>query len=147
MKLDSMKPPAGRKYKRRIARGLGCGTGKTAGKGTKGQKARTGKGKPHPGYEGGQMPMFRRLPKRGFINIFATEYAEVNVGMLQKLEAGTVVTAELLQERNLIKKISGGIRVLGKGDLDKKLTVKAVHVSEGARKKIEQAGGTVEIIS
>jgi large subunit ribosomal protein L15 len=146
MQLDRFEAPRGRKWRKRVGRGLGSGNGKTAGKGGKGQTARTGKGKPRRGYEGGQMPMFRRIPKRGFNNIFAKTYAEINVGTLEKLESGTAVTAELLKEKGLIKKICAGIRVLGKGTLTKKLNVTATHVSAGAKTKIESAGGSVTLL-
>lgn len=146
MKLDKMQSPQGRKYKQRVGRGPGSGSGKTSGTGHGGQKTRSGKGKPRLGFEGGQMPKYRRLPKRGFKNIFAKVYTEVSVAKLEKLDNDTEVTAELLKEKGLINKINDGIRVLGNGELSKKLTVKAAHVTAGAKQKIEKAGGSVEIL-
>lgn len=146
MKLNEIKAPEGRKYAKRVGRGTGSGKGKTSGKGGKGQTARTGKGKPGVGYEGGQMPMYRRIPKRGFCNIFAKEFNEVAVCALEKFENGTVITAELLKQEKVIKNVKDGIRILGNGNITKKLTVKANHVTASAKEKIEKAGGTVEII-
>ncbi len=146
MKLSEIKAPSGRKYAKRVGRGPGSGTGKTSGKGGKGQTARTGKGKPRVGYEGGQMPMYRRIPKRGFCNIFAKKFNEVSLSALEQFDNGTVVTAELLKEAKVVKNIKDGIRILGNGDITKKLTVKANHVSASAKEKIEKAGGSVEII-
>ena len=129
----------------RRGRGHGSGNGKTAGKGHKGQKARSGYSR-RPGFEGGQMPLQRRVPKRGFNNIFATEYATVNVSELEKkFEAGETVDAQSLVESGLIKKTLDGIKVLGKGEITKALTVKVDAVSESAKAKIEAAGGTVEV--
>lgn len=119
--------------------------GKTSGKGHKGQKARSGSKK--NGFEGGQMPLARRLPKRGFTNIFAKEYTVVNVGELEKLENGTTVTAELLKKQGIISKIEkDGLKVLGRGELTKKLDVKAAKFSETAKKAIEAAGGSAEVV-
>lgn len=147
MKLHELKPAEGaRTTEKRLGRGTGSGLGKTSGRGHKGQKARSGGGV-RPGLEGGQMPLSRRLPKRGFTNIFAKEYAVVNVSDLETLEAGTVVTAELLKEKRIIKKINDGLKVLGNGELTKSLEVKALKVSKTAKEKIEAAGGKVEVIS
>lgn len=144
--LNELKPAAGSKSsKKRVGRGTGSGMGKTSTRGHKGQKARSGGGV-RPGFEGGQMPLARRLPKVGFVNIFAKEYAAVNVSELEKLDNGTIVTAELLKERNMIKKVNDGLKVLGNGDLTKKLTVKAVKFTKTAQSKIEAAGGTIEVI-
>ena len=146
MKLHELNAPAGaRKAVTRKGRGAGSGNGKTAGYGHKGQKARSGSKK--NGFEGGQMPLARRLPKRGFTNIFAKEYTVVNVGVLDKLENGTVVTAELLKEMGVISKIEkDGLKVLGRGELTKKLDVKAAKFSETAKKAIEAAGGSAEVL-
>ena len=146
MKLQELRPAEGSTQSvKRVGRGTGSGLGKTSGKGHKGQKARSGSKK--NGFEGGQMPLARRLPKRGFTNIFAKEYTVVNVGELEKLENGTTVTAELLKKQGIISKIEkDGLKVLGRGELTKKLTVKANAFSEGAKAKIEAAGGNVEVI-
>ncbi len=147
MKLHDLQPPKGSTHdKKRLGRGTGSGLGKTSGKGHKGQKARSGGGV-RPGFEGGQMPLVRRLPKRGFTNIFATRYAIINVGTLDKLADGTEVTLELLLQQRLLKKAESGLKILGNGELTKKLLVKAHKISETAREKIEKAGGTVEVIS
>ena len=146
MKLFELKPAEGSTTAaRRLGRGPGSGLGKTSGKGHKGAKARSGGGK-RPGFEGGQMPLTRQLPKRGFTNIFATEYATVNVGDLEVFENGTEVTVALLLEKKIVRKELDGLKVLGNGNLTKKLTVKAQKVSETAKAKIEAAGGTVEVI-
>lgn len=145
MKIHELKPAAGANSKaKRLGRGIGSGVGKTSGKGHKGQNARSGGGV-RPGFEGGQMPLTRRLPKRGFVNIFAKEYAVINVRDLEVLDSGTEVTAELLREKGIIKKINDGLKVLGNGTLTKKLTIKATKCSATAREKIEAAGGTVEV--
>ena len=146
MKLNELSPaPGSRKAAFRVGRGLGSGNGKTSGKGHKGQKARSGSKK--NGFEGGQMPLARRLPKRGFTNIFAKEYTVVNVGELEKLENGTTVTAELLKKQGIISKIEkDGLKVLGRGELTKKLDVKAAKFSETAKKAIEAAGGSAEVV-
>lgn len=146
MYIHELSPAAGStKDVKRIGRGHGSGWGKTAGKGHKGQNARSGGGV-RPGFEGGQMPLQRRVPKRGFNNIFATEYATVNVSDLEKkFEAGATVDAQSLVESGLIKKTLDGIKVLGKGEITKALTVKVDAVSESAKAKIEAAGGTVEV--
>ena len=146
MRLDELKPAEGSRFERkRIGRGIGSGTGKTSGKGHKGQNARSGGGV-RPGFEGGQMPLYRRLPKRGFTNIFAKQYVAVNVAELERFENGTEVTAELLKEVGVISKIKDGVKVLGRGELTKKLTVKVAKFSESAKEKIDKAGGKAEVI-
>ena len=134
------------KNRKRIGRGPGSGTGKTSGKGHKGQNARSGGGV-RPGFEGGQLPLYRRLSKRGFNNYnFRTVYATVNVSDLEKFDEGTVVDIELLKKSGLVKKELDGVKVLGNGELSKKLTVKANKFSETAKEKIENVGGTTEVI-
>ena len=147
MKLHELSPAAGStKAHKRIGRGAGSGQGKTAGKGHKGQKARAGRGM-RPGFEGGQMPLQRRLPKRGFNNIFRTEMAIVNVAALDKaFEAGETVTVDALVEKGLVKKVLDGVKVLGNGELTKALTVQANAFSETAKQKIEALGGKAEVI-
>ena len=147
MKLHELSPAEGsKKDVKRIGRGPASGQGKTAGKGHKGQKARAGRG-PRPGFEGGQMPLQRRVPKRGFNNIFAKEIAIVNVADLEeRFEDGAVVDAAALIEAGLVKKELDGIKILAHGDLTKKLTVKVNAFSEAAKAKIEAAGGTAEVI-
>lgn len=146
MKLCELSPaPGSVKDPKRKGRGHATGNGKTAGRGHKGQKARSG-GSVRPGFEGGQMPLYRRLPKRGFVNIFAKKYVSINVSQLEKFENGTEVTAELLKESGVISKICDGVVVLGRGELTKKLTVKAVRFSESAAKKITAVGGKYEVI-
>lgn len=147
MKLHELQPNYGSvKVSKRVGRGPGSGNGKTAGKGHKGQNARSGGGV-RPGFEGGQLPLFRRLSKRGFNNYnFKTVYATVNVGDLERFEEGTVVTPELLKETGLIKKELDGVKVLGNGELTKKLTVKAAKFSDAAKTKIENIGGKTEVI-
>lgn len=146
MKLHELSPSEGsRKNAFRVGRGHGSGNGKTAGKGHKGQNARSGGGV-RPGFEGGQMPIYRRLPKRGFNNIFAKEYVSVNVEQLNKLENGAEVTAEALKEAGIISKICDGVVILGRGELTKKLTVKAKRFSKTAAEKIEAAGGKAEVV-
>ena len=146
MKLNELKPNEGsRRNRKRVGRGTSSGYGKTAGRGQKGQLARTG-GKTRLGFEGGQMPLFQRLPKRGFNNFNRKEYAVVNLKDLNKFEDGTVVTPELLLENNVIKKVLSGVKVLSQGELEKKLTVKAHKFSKSAQVAIEKAGGTVEVI-
>ena len=146
MKLHELHPAFGStKEAKRIGRGHGSGNGKTAGKGHKGQKARAGRGM-RPGFEGGQMPLQRRVPKRGFNNIFATKFAIVNVSDLEAFEANAVVDAEALQAKGLIKKTYDGVKVLGNGNLSKAVTVKASAFSESAKSKIEAAGGKAEVI-
>ena len=146
MELNSLKPAIGStKDRKRIGRGPGSGHGKTATKGHKGQKARSG-GSIKAGFEGGQMPMQRRLPKRGFTPLQRTEYAIVNLGQLDVLESGSVVDLELLVKCGLVNKVLDGVKVLAKGDLTKPLTVKAHKFSAAAREKIVAAGGTIEEI-
>ena len=147
MKLHELKPNEGAiQSKKRVGRGVGSGLGKTSGKGHKGQNARSGGGV-RPGFEGGQLPLFRRLPKRGFSNaMFKVEYATINVSDLNKFEDGAVVTPELLKEMGILKKQLSGVTVLGNGNLDKKLTVKANKFSASAVEKIENKGGKAEVI-
>ena len=146
MELHNLKPSEGSTHsKKRLGRGVGSGTGKTAGKGTKGQNARSGGGT-RPGFEGGQTPFFKRMPKRGFTNRFRKEFAIVNVSDLNVYENGTVVTPELLLQDRLIRKVLSGVKVLGDGNLEKKLTVQANKFTGSAVEKIEAAGGSVEVI-
>ncbi len=146
MKLEDLKPsPGARKKSRRVGRGPGSGSGKTAAKGHKGQKARSG-GVKGPGFEGGQMPLQRRLPKRGFVNIFHKEYAVVNVGDLARVTGGGPITPEILLEQGLVRDLKGGIKVLGMGELKTGLTVKAHKFSKSAADKIQAAGGKAEVI-
>lgn len=146
MKLHELSPAAGSKKEvKRIGRGAGSGQGKTAGKGHKGQKARAGRGM-RVGFEGGQMPLQRRLPKRGFNNIFAKEIATVNVSALNVFEDGATVTIEALVNAGLVKKALDGVKVLGNGELSKKLTVQVNAYSDAAKQKIEAAGGKAEVI-
>lgn len=147
MKLHDLAPASGStKERKRIGRGPASGQGKTAGKGHKGQKARAGRGM-RAGFEGGQMPLQRRIPKRGFNNIFATEMAIVNVATLDKcFNDGETVTVEALLEKGIIKKTLDGVKILAQGDITKKLTVQANAFSETAKTKIEAAGGKAEVI-
>ncbi|WP_427340476.1 50S ribosomal protein L15 [Caloranaerobacter sp. DY30410] len=146
MKLHELRPNEGStKARKRLGRGTATGQGKTAGRGQKGQKARSGGGV-RPGFEGGQMPLYRRLPKRGFTNRFAKEYVIVNVETLNRFEDNTEVTPELLLETGIIKKVMDGVKILGDGELNKKLTVKAHKFSKSAIEKIEGVGGKVEVI-
>lgn len=147
MKLHELQPAAGSvKDVKRIGRGHGSGQGKTAGKGHKGQKARSG-GSIRPGFEGGQMPLQRRMPKRGFNNIFAKEFATINVSELEKrFESGAVVDADALIECGAIKDAKDGVKILGNGELTKSLTVKAVKLTAAAQEKIEKAGGKAEVM-
>ena len=145
MKLHELAPAAGSTTAaKRLGRGVGSGLGKTSGKGHKGAKARSGGGK-RPGFEGGQMPLYRRIPKKGFTNIFGTEYAEVNVGQLEVFNDGVVVNAELLKAAGIIKKTMDGVKILGTGELTKKLTVEAAKFTESAKEKIEAVGGKAEV--
>ncbi|MBQ6951642.1 MAG: 50S ribosomal protein L15 [Clostridia bacterium] len=145
MKLQELQPAIGSTTApKRLGRGVGSQLGKTSGKGHKGAKARSGGGK-RPGFEGGQMPLTRRLPKRGFTNIFAKEYATINVSALNVFEDGSTVTAEALLEMGLIKKAMDGVKVLGGGELQKKLTVSVAKVTASAKEKIEAIGGKVEV--
>lgn len=147
MKLHELQPaPGSTKKPKRVGRGTGSGMGKTATMGHKGQKARGGSKK--NGFEGGQMPLARRLPKRGFTNIFAKEYTVINISDLERLDNGTVVTAELLKQMRVIRKIEkNGLKVLGRGELTKKLDVKAAKFTQSAKQSIEAVGGTAEVIS
>ncbi|WP_338752620.1 50S ribosomal protein L15 [Bacillus sp. FJAT-52991] len=146
MKLHELKPAEGsRKERNRVGRGPGSGNGKTAGKGHKGQNARSGGGV-RLGFEGGQTPLFRRLPKRGFTNINRKEFAIVNLDVLNRFEEGTEVTPELLIETGVVSNEKAGIKILAKGNVEKKLTVKAHKFSAAAKEAIEAAGGTTEVI-
>ena len=144
MKLNELEPAEGsRQVRNRVGRGTSSGNGKTAGRGQKGQKAR---GKVRLGFEGGQMPLFRRMPKRGFKNINRVEYAVVNIEKLNKFEDGTEVTPTLLVESGIVKNEKDGIKILGNGELKKKLTVKANKFSASAKSAIEAAGGQAEVM-
>jgi len=146
VKLHELRPAEGStKVRKRKGRGHGSGLGKTAGRGHKGQKARSGGGV-RVGFEGGQMPLIRRLPKRGFTNIFAKVYSEVNIKDLEVFEPGTVVTPELLKEKGIIRKLNDGVKILGEGELTKNLIVKAHKFSKAAQEKIEAVGGKAEVI-
>ena len=144
MEIHNLGPAVESKSRNRVGRGIGSGNGKTAGKGQKGQKARTG-GKIRRGFEGGQTPLYRRIPKRGFNNIFSTEYATVNVSDLERFENGTVVNMELLVKEGLVRKELAGLKVLGNGNLTKKVTVEAKKFSNAAKEKIEAVGGKIEV--
>lgn len=145
MDLSNLKPTPGSTHaKKRLGRGTGSGTGKTAGKGHKGQNSRSGGGT-RPGFEGGQTPWFKRIPKRGFTNHFRKEYATVNVSELNRYAEGTVVTKELLLQDRLIRKELSGLKVLGDGELTVKLTVKADKFTKSAMDKIQAAGGSAEV--
>lgn len=146
MKLHELQPAAGSTTApKRLGRGVGSGLGKTSGKGHKGAKARSGGGK-RPGFEGGQMPLYRRVPKRGFFNIFRVEYATVNVGCLEAFEDGATVTVDTLREAGLVKKTMDGVKILGGGELTKKLTVQVDKFTDAAKEKIESLGGKAEVI-
>jgi len=146
MKLHELAPaPGAKKERKRVGRGLGSGLGKTAGKGHKGQKARSGGGV-RPGFEGGQMPIQRRMPKRGFKNIFRQEYAIVNLATLNKLPGDAVITPELLKQAGLVKDMKAGLKVLGNGELEKAVTVRAHKFSQSAIEKITAVGGKAEVI-
>lgn len=145
MKLHELKPAQGATHApKRLGRGIGTGQGKTAGKGHKGQKARSGGGV-RPGFEGGQQPLYRRLPKRGFTNIFKKEYNVLNVRDLERFDSGTLVTIETLIEAGAIKQVKDGVKILGTGELTKALTVRVDKVSSAAAEKIVAAGGKVEV--
>lgn len=145
MKLHELRAPEGSTHKsKRVGRGSGSGLGTTAGRGMNGQKSRSGGGT-RLGFEGGQMPLYRRIPKRGFTNIWKTEWAILNVADLNVFEDGTEVTPELLLEAGLIKKVLDGVKILGEGTLEKKVTVKAHKFSKSAVEKIEAAGGKAEV--
>lgn len=146
MKLHELKPSEGsRRNRKRIGRGTSSGQGKTAGKGTKGQLARQG-GKTRLGFEGGQMPLFRRMPKRGFKNINRKEYAVINIADLNRFDDGTEVNAALLVESGLVKNEKAGIKLLANGSLEKKLTVSVTKASEAAKEAVTAAGGSIEVI-
>ncbi|EFM11471.1 MULTISPECIES: 50S ribosomal protein L15 [Paenibacillus] len=146
MKLHELQPAEGsRKERKRIGRGIGSGNGKTAGRGHKGQNARSGGGV-RPGFEGGQNPLYRRVPKRGFNNRFRKEYAIVNIEELNSFAAGTEVTPEFLLEQGIVKNPLSGIKVLGNGEIKVQLTVKASKFSQSAVEKIQAAGGKTEVI-
>ena len=146
MKLHELQPAEGsRKVRNRVGRGTSSGNGKTAGRGQKGQKARSGGGV-RLGFEGGQTPLFRRLPKRGFTNVNRKEYAVINLDVLNRFEDGTEVTPVALVEAGIVKNEKAGIKILGNGSLDKKLTVKAAKFSKHAQETIEAAGGSIEVI-
>ena len=144
MEMHDLGPAVKGKERNRVGRGIGSGNGKTAGKGHKGQKARTG-GKIRRGFEGGQTPLYRRIPKRGFNNIFSIEYATINVSDLERFENGTVVNMELLLNEGIVRKELAGLKVLGNGNLTKKLTVEAKKFSASAKEKIEAVGGKIEV--
>ena|SRR5699024_1857073 len=145
MKLHELKAAEGtRKRRRRVGRGMSSGHGKTSGKGHKGQLARSGPNR--PGFEGGQTPLFQRLPKRGFTNINRKDYAIVNLETLNKFEDGTEITPELLQKEGVVKNLASGIKILGKGSIENKYTVKAHKFSASAKEAIEAAGGKTEVI-
>ena len=146
MRLHELKKAEGStKNRKRRGRGTATGQGKTGGRGMNGQNSRSGGGV-RLGFEGGQMPLYRRLPKRGFTNIFATEYSAINVDVLNRYEDGTVVTPELLKEDGVVKKLNDGVKILGDGELQKKLTVQASKFTKSAKEKIEAAGGKAEVI-
>lgn len=146
MKLNELSPAKGsRSARKRLGRGVGSGTGKTAGRGSKGLKSRSG-GSVRPGFEGGQMPIHRRLPKRGFTNIFKKQFVEINIRDLSRFESGCLVDKGALIQEGLVRGKNDGIVLLGKGDISIPLTIKVNRISKGAREKIEGAGGTVEVI-
>lgn len=146
MKLHELQPAVGSTTAaKRVGRGVGSGLGKTSGKGHKGAKARSGGGK-RPGFEGGQMPLYRRVPKRGFTNIFGMEYAAVNVERLEVFNDGDVVTVDELLAKKIIRKPMDGVKIMGNGELTKKLTVKAAKFTASAKEKIEALGGKAEVI-
>ena len=145
MNLNELKPTDGaRKKEVRVGRGVGSGSGKTCGRGHKGQKARSGGGV-RPGFEGGQMPIYRRLPKRGFKNVWAKKFAEVNVETLNRFDDGAEVDAVALVEYGILKNVLDGVKILGKGEITKKLTVRAQAFTKSAKEKIEAAGGKAEV--
>jgi len=146
MKIHDLAPAEGsRKKRKRIGRGPGSGHGKTSCRGHKGQKARSGGG-PAPGFEGGQMPLHRRLPKRGFTNLFRSEYATLNIKALDRFEANTTVDVDVLRQAGLVKKVKDGVKLLGEGEVKKPLVVKVHKASISAVQKIEAAGGKVELL-
>jgi large subunit ribosomal protein L15 len=146
MKLHELCPAEGSTTaQKRLGRGVGSGLGKTSGKGHKGAKARSGGGK-RPGFEGGQMPLYRRVPKKGFTNIFGNEYVAINVERLNDFEDGAVVDTKALLDAGIIKKVQDGVKIMGDGELTKKLTVKAAKFTASAKEKIEALGGKAEVI-
>jgi len=146
MRLGTLKPPKGSKTrKKRIGRGIGSGHGKTACRGTKGQRSRSGRGIP-PGFEGGQMPLQRRIPKRGFINIFKKKFALVNVRDLNRFEANSIVDVDTLRKAGLVKKVHDGVKILGKGKITVPLILRVHRVSKGAAEKIVAAEGKIEVL-
>ena len=146
MKLHELSLPNGsRKSRKRLGRGVGSGTGKTAGRGTKGHNSRSGGGV-RPGFEGGQMPLYRRVPKRGFTNIFKKDYSIVNIERLNMFKDGDIVTQRELINKGIIKKVGYGVKILAKGDLNKKLTIKANKFSQKAISEIESVGGKIEVV-
>jgi len=146
MKLHELSPaPGSKQAPKRLGRGIGSGLGKTSGKGHKGQNARSGGGV-RPGFEGGQMPLQQRVPKRGFTNIFKKDFTEVNIGELNRFAVGTIVTPELLKENGIIKKVKDGVKILGVGVLEQQLTVQAHGFSKAAAEKITAVGGKAEVI-
>ena len=146
MKLNELSPAKGsRKAPRRLGRGVGSGSGKTAGRGTKGYNSRSGGGV-RPGYEGGQMPLHRRLPKRGFANIFRKNIAVINIRDLKRFDKGSVVDEAALVQSGLVSGKRDGIKLLGHGEIDNALDIKLSHISKSAREKVEAAGGKVEVI-
>lgn len=146
MKLNELSPPSGsRKSPKRLGRGVGSGSGKTAGRGTKGYNSRSGGGV-RPGYEGGQMPIQRRLPKRGFRNIFKKKIAVINIRDLARFDSGSLVNGDALVQAGLIKGKHDGIKLLGHGEINYPLEVKVDFISDSAREKVETAGGTVEVL-
>jgi large subunit ribosomal protein L15 len=146
MRLHELSSPKGaRTVKKRVGRGTGSGLGKTSGRGHKGQRSRSGGGV-RPGFEGGQMPLQRALPKRGFTSIFKKDYNEINISRLNVFADGTVVTPDELKKQGLIKSVKDGVRILGQGELERALTVKANGFSKTAEQKIQAAGGTIEVI-
>ena len=146
MKLHELSPAAGaKKASKRVGRGMGSGTGKTCGRGHNGQKSRSGYSQKR-GFEGGQMPLIRRIPKRGFTNIFATEYTIINLDQLNRFEDGATVTIDDMLNCGVARKLQDGIKILGNGEVTKKLTVQCNKISDSAKSKIEAAGGKVEVI-
>ena len=147
MNLSELRPPRGQvRNPKRVGRGMGSGLGKTSGRGEKGQKSRSGYRRKR-GFEGGQVPLVRRIPKRGFHNIFKKKFAVVNLDALARVDGADIITPELLQQRGVIRRIRDGLRVLGGGEVGRAVTVRAHHFSESARRKIEAAGGRVEVIA
>ncbi|MDO5716638.1 MAG: 50S ribosomal protein L15 [Tissierellia bacterium] len=145
MKLEQLTSNQQRKTRKRVGRGIGSGMGKTSTRGQKGQNARSGGGV-RPGFEGGQMPLFRRLPKRGFTNIWRTDYELVNVEDLNIFDEGTVIDREFLIEQGLVRRNARRVKVLGRGELTKKLTIKVDKISASAKEQVEKLGGSVEVI-